>query len=387
MRSIKCFVSALLFCISRLALAQEHEQTSESIFVNFQLNTLELTWIEPSSDGMVVSSDMLVVLVGVKNANEIKTIEVELNGSPIPGSRGFSIKKATTEYDQLIEKEILLKEGTNIIKMIVADIKGNKNEISRAVVVPEGIITNSRTDMALIIATDNYAEWSDLVNPINDAETIANELEKNYGFSVDILRNPSQSEILVKLKAYARMSYLPEDQLFIFIAGHGQFDDLLGQGYLVCNDSRLNDEARTTYLSHSILRNAIDNIPVQHILLAIDACFGGTFDQSIAHASSRGDNSVYSQLSTADFIQRKLKFKTRKYITSGGKEYVSDGIPGMHSPFARKFLEALRSYGGQDDILTLPELFSYVERTIPEPRAGSFGSDEPGSDFIFVTEK
>ena len=63
-----------------------------------------------------------------------------------------------------------------------------------------------------------------------------------------------------------------------------------------------------------------------------------------------------------------------------------DGRPGMHSPFASKFLEGLRSYGGRDDVITLPELYNWLEKLTPEPRVGSFGTNEPGSDFIFVSQ-
>jgi hypothetical protein len=81
---------------------------------------------------------------------------------------------------------------------------------------------------------------------------------------------------------------------------------------------------------------------------------------------------------------RKLTYKTRKYLTSGGKEYVPDGRPGMNSPFARKFLEALRGRGGKDLILSLIELNSYVETLKPQPRMGEFGDNAPGSDFVFI---
>ncbi|MBP6721260.1 MAG: hypothetical protein KA239_02995, partial [Bacteroidia bacterium] len=84
------------------------------------------------------------------------------------------------------------------------------------------------------------------------------------------------------------------------------------------------------------------------------------------------------------FINRKLQFKTRRYLTSGGKEYVPDGAPGSHSPYARKFLDALRNYGGHDRIMTLAELVLYFERLMPEPRFGEFGGNEPGSDFLFI---
>ena len=63
------------------------------------------------------------------------------------------------------------------------------------------------------------------------------------------------------------------------------------------------------------------------------------------------------------FIERKKKYKTRLYLTSGGKEYVPDGRPGHHSPFARKFLEALRNYGGNDGILTVNEIIQYVKNS------------------------
>ena len=78
--------------------------------------------------------------------------------------------------------------------------------------------------------------------------------------------------------------------------------------------------------------------------------------------------------------------KTRKYLTSGGKEYVSDGTAGNHSPFARRFIEALQSHGDSDGILTLSELNTYVERLKTAPQFGSFGADKIGSEFIFVVK-
>jgi len=37
-------------------------------------------------------------------------------------------------------------------------------------------------------------------------------------------------------------------------------------------------------------------------------------------------------------------------------------------------------------LVTLPELYNWLEKLTPEPRVGSFGTDEPGSDFIFVAQ-
>jgi hypothetical protein len=119
------------------------------------------------------------------------------------------------------------------------------------------------------------------------------------------------------------------------------------------------------------------------VFLALDVCFGGTIDEFIAGSRSDG---VYADVSKPEFIARKMKWKTRIFLTSGGKEYVPDGRPGYSSPFARKLLEALRSYGGANGILTYTKILSYMETVKPEPRKGEFGNNEPGSDFIFIAQ-
>jgi hypothetical protein len=114
----------------------------------------------------------------------------------------------------------------------------------------------------------------------------------------------------------------------------------------------------------------------------MDVCFGGTFDPVIA--KSRAAQASF-ETSEVEFLVRKLSYRTRKYLTSGGKEYVSDGIPGKHSPFTLKLLEGLNE-PGSDRILTLNELKGFVEKLVPEPRFGSFGEDSNASDFVFVAK-
>ena len=253
--------------------------------------------------------------------------------------------------------------------------KNNTAELSR--------LSRGGTDYALVIGTNSYTAMPPLTNPVFDAQTIAAQLENEYGFQVEKLIDPTLSQITLKIREYARRLYADDDQLFIFIAGHGEYDDFYKEGYLVASDTRKGDEGKTSYLPHSALRTYVNNIPCKHIFLVMDVCFGGTFDPHIA--SSRGEAEMASA-SKAYFIQRKLKSKTRLYLTSGGKEYVPDGRPGSHSPFARKFLEALSSYGGSDRILTYKEILGFVELVMPEPRTGEFGDNEPGSDFLFIAK-
>jgi len=169
----------------------------------------------------------------------------------------------------------------------------------------------------------------------------------------------------------------------VFFAGHGIYDEVFREGYVISRDSRMDDLGKTSYLSHSILRTMINNIRCEHIFLVMDVCFGGTFDPHLATAAHRGGG-MYADISTMEFVERKLKYKTRLYLTSGGNEYVPDGRPGFHSPFARRFIESLRFYGGEDGVLTTFEILQFVEKVNPQPRFGEFGDNEPGSDFILV---
>jgi hypothetical protein len=283
-----------------------------------------------------------------------------------------------------------LEPGDNILTIRAKDKKGRsyeetvtitREEAQTAAPVVVGLPRKGR-DYALLIAVNEYDEWQELTNPVPDAKAVETELRASYGFQTELVVNPSQVEMLSVFRKYAAREYADGDQLFIFIAGHGQFDEILGDGYVVARDSRLRDDIKTSYVSHSTLRTIINNIPCKHIFLVVDACFGGTFDPLIAMRDRGGDE--YAQITKTEFIERKMKFRTRRFLTSGGKVYVSDGRPGQHSPFTRRFLDAVRSYGGKDGILTIGEILLFVEKVSPEPRAGEFGNNEPGSDFLFL---
>ena len=245
-----------------------------------------------------------------------------------------------------------------------------------------GETNDERITHALFFASNIYDSFSDLVNPILDATTVGVELEENYGVKTEIIDNPGLNDIMKKLREYASTNYNEGDNLLIFFAGHGEYDPVFQEGYVIARDSKMDDPAKTSYLSHSNLRTIVNNIPCNHIFLVMDVCFGGTFDPVMASAHRGTD--LYSEVSMEDFVERKLKYKTRLYLTSGGKEYVPDGRPGHHSPFTRKFLEALRQYGGNDKILTVYEVLQFLDKVEPQPRFGEFGDNEPGSDFILL---
>jgi hypothetical protein len=255
---------------------------------------------------------------------------------------------------------------------------------------PPDTATSQRSGrhVALLVASDTYDAsrlWGPLPNPVHDARTIAAELASNFGFDTTLLVNPSLDQVLERLVALKRLTYGPQDELLIFFAGHGLYDEPMRMGYLVARDSKPLDEDKflnKSYLPHNTLENLVSGIDSNHTLLVIDACFGGTFSDPLRAAGSRSD--LYEDVDRNTLIDRKLKVRSRVYLTSGGKEYVPDGRPGAHSPFARRFLAALREASSTNRVLTMARLRASVEELKPEPRSGEFGDNEPGGDFLFI---
>ncbi|MEI9919171.1 MAG: caspase family protein [Bacteroidota bacterium] len=396
MKKATIFVVGSLFALASTAYAQNVSTRTSEFEIDFSDPTKLVTstipvinWITPVAETTYAQENKYKIKFEIESGSPIKNITISIKEGINAASRGTQTIQPDPSQNlhPEVEKSLTLLPGENVLEIVAENDKGVKTISYKTVHVGSTGLADAakldRTDYALVFATDQYDNWPDLVNPVFDARTIAEELRKTYGFKVEIIENATQNDILKKLRDYIEKKYKPLDQLFIFFAGHGNYDATFGEGYLVPREALTKDEAKTSYLSYNRLRSVVNNIPCEHIFLTMDVCFGGTFDQTLA--SSRGlEADEYKEKSAAEFITQKLTYKTRKFLTSGGKQYVSDGIPGKHSPFARALIEALRSKGGRDGILTLSEITPYVEKLKITPRAGEFGDNAPGSDFVFV---
>jgi hypothetical protein len=346
----------------------------------------EISWTTPRTESTVSTEQYINIDASVQSAVEIQEIKLIIrSGGEI---RERPLKVAAQEFNRRIQQKMLLVDGENVVRIEVTNIKGGIVSSTRTILVGKDALADAvdanRKDYALIIATDKYDNWTDLSNPINDAQTIASVLKTKYGFITEIVENATLEDINDKLFDYNTRKFSPQDQLFVFFAGHGYFDETLGEGYVVAANSLLNDKGKTSYLSHNILRERLDNIKCDHIFLAMDVCFGGTFDKKLAKA--RGTE-VMDEAMDKQYLVKKLGKRTRKFLTSGSKEYVPDGAPGHNSPFATQFIKALREVGGGSGrVMTLMELNTYFLRLPTEPYFGSYGNDDPQSDFVFVAK-
>ena len=355
----------------------------------FQNTPPTLALIEPEGQDIEVEDSTLVIQAHAVSNKGIKKVELTVNGR-VKNTRNITKRDGSTTFR--LKENVSLNYGENTIRLCAFDTDNQASETIVFSVTRER--EQVRQDYALLFGVNSYEHfdpWYKLNNPIPDAEAIGNELKNRYGFAVEVVNDPNRDDILTKINQYARKQYNDNDQLLIFFAGHGYYEERndIGMGYLVASDTLPPeaDRGKSSYISHGDLRERIENIGCEHVFLMVDACFSGAFDAPVTQFNSaRGANNIPDDVTKKQFIKQSLAYKTRWYLTSGGKEYVSDGRPNQHSPFTRRVLDALRSGGGQHGILTLEDIGRYVEKASPQPRAGEFGSNAPGSNFLFIRE-
>lgn len=244
--------------------------------------------------------------------------------------------------------------------------------------------TRQGQDYAIFFANINYQDnpdFDDLKNPIKDAETIARELQEMYGFTTQVYKNQDQAAIFRTLEQWHQRTFGPQDQLFIFFSGHGTFRELTKKGYFVPK-SRSNDFG--SYIELTDLGNIVTQIPCQHILLAVDACYSGTIDQEIAFKGRFQRPGENKSKERDRLIYRQLRNQSRLLITSGGKQRTPDGK--QHSPFAHAIIKKLRAtYTHGDGLCTFQDLLSQLERISPTPHQGELPAHEQGG-FVFAAK-
>jgi hypothetical protein len=391
---MKRIIIALLTLVSCNGYSQNFSEKTNEVVLNFKnpnqpiTSFPVITWESPRIDQTFSQSNSIDIDFVINSEVPLKVVKIILGN----GTSTINDKKISVEAGMLTKKvkqHLTLLDGQNSIEVQVENTNGGIVSSTRNVLVGKDAIATAidinRSDYALIFATNSYDDLDDLVNPIYDSKTIEEVLRTRYGFKTEIITDPTHDEILEKISEYNTRKFNPQDQLLVFFAGHGVFDDNLNEGFVAARDSKSNDKGRSTYIPHSILRTRIDNIKCEHIFLAMDVCFGGTLDPEFS--KRRGE--AYAEATDIDLLVRKLSQPTRKFLTSGSKEYVPDGVAGRHSPFAALFIQALKETGGKGGrIFTLLDLYPYFQRLTTSPRYGSFSDkDEQTSDFVFVVSQ
>ena len=184
------------------------------------------------------------------------------------------------------------------------------------------------------------------------------------------MQNPDRTTIIETFDLLTQ-KINDEDNLLVFYAGHGIWDESIEQGYWLPSDAKKSSKA--AWLSNGTIRDYIRAIDSKHTLLITDACFsGGILKQREAFRESRAILEMY-------------KLPSRRAMTSGSLKTVPD-----KSVFIEYLIKALKN--NEQPLISADQLFTSFKYNVinnsPNGQVPQYGviqqANDEGGDFIFL---
>lgn len=227
---------------------------------------------------------------------------------------------------------------------------------------------------ALIIGVDNYMDPAipSLDNAVRDAERLKDVLVSKYTFdkeNIMFLKDPRREDLIYALDNLSR-SITSSDNLLIYYAGHGNFDDRANIGYWLPSNARKISSAE--WFNNSLLVDHLKKIDSRHTLLISDACFSGSIFKM---------RTAFADAPVA--VERLYELPSRKAMTSGTLTEVPD-----ESPFTKYLIERLSK--NRELYTSASDLFSSIRVAVINnsesvPQYGEIkNTGDQGGEFIFI---
>ncbi|RJE73102.1 MULTISPECIES: caspase family protein [Reichenbachiella] len=368
----------LLITITLTAITAGYSQTvsakSGTVSLNYVTNSP--TYLELRSPEYLAEYD--------KSRGFIQKVEVEyitIEGviADDDGVKGLWLNNYEVDISERtgsFSYDLPLQVGDNTLTFEAIDEKGNtfsrSYQVEREKPIPVEVEEPGKY-YALIIGIQDYDDPSitDLDNPIKDAKALYKMLTEQYTFDVEyatLLENPTRDQIYDKLDGLSAQ-VTTKDNLLIFYAGHGYWDEQAQNGYWLPRDAE--EDKKRDWMRNSAVTEYVREINSKHTLLITDACFGGSIfkTRKAFKDASMGINKLY-------------ELPSRKAMTSGTLTEVPD-----KSVFMKYLLKNLER--NEEKYVASEQLFYQLKPAVlnNSPNTPQFGeirnTGDEGGDFIF----
>jgi TPR repeat protein len=238
---------------------------------------------------------------------------------------------------------------------------------------------------AFVIGNKTYAHWPSLKTPENDAREMADILGKKYGFKTKLLFNATRFDILQALNEL-RKKLTEKDNLLIYYAGHGHWEEKIQRGYWVPVDGDL--DSNVNWISTIAITDVLGAMSAKHVLVVADSCYSGALTRSALARLEAG----MSDQAREHWLKVMAEKRSRTVLSSGDLQPVLDTGGGRHSVFAKAFLDVLSDNA---EILAGQYLHSQVAARVAYAASAELAEQTPqyaplryagheAGDFIFV---
>ena len=309
----------------------------------------------------------------VTDENGIKRIELSVNGLPLEGGRDIRVGPKPNEHKTVIRRSIPLSQANTSIRIVAYN---NEDLVSEEIIEVKRIMTLPKI-YAVVIGVGNYENRNirRLNYTVEDAKGFADYLksylgvpEQNVIFLTD--NSATLSEIKSAIGTKLRERVGPEDQVYVFFAGHGAVEEdsqnLDGDGmekYLLPVDTNPMDLYATALPMQEIAK-MFDRIPSKRIVFIADTCYSGAAGgRTITTANRRATIS-------GKFLDRVVSGGEGRIIlaASGPNEVSQEDSKLGHGVFTYYLLEGLRGKAdsNQDGFVSCGEVYQYLTQEVPK---------------------
>jgi len=354
----------------------------KKITVNYEINPALFVKVIPTPPTI----ELISPLLDEENRAFTQKSEIELS---IKASDESGINLVTVDSKDAValsggiyKSIIRLTPGINTINVMAVDNDGSITEEEIIIhcsdySIAADMLLKGGKYYGLFIAIENYQDNKirDLDNAIEDAKELYETLLTDYTFdekNMKMLIDPRYEEIVIALDELSR-TIINKDNLLIFYAGHGYWEERSGIGYWLPSDAKQSNTAN--WFRNSTLRDYISSINSNHTLLIADACFTGSIFKT---------RSAFSNSSVA--IEKLYNLPSRKAMTSGTLEEVPD-----RSVFVEYLIKRLKE--NQEIYLSSETLFTSFRTAVMNnsPNLPQYGeinnTGDEGGDFIFIRKR
>lgn len=335
---------------------------------------------QPSAKESETYESSILIRGSVKSGCNLMVISVKGQEAHMMPDGSFSARVNLEEGENNIAIEAKncggwTREELNITRIVNEE--GNAQNENQGeggditTLVKEGI------NYGIVIGISKYKDpvMPDLYYPLQDARKVRDVIVNDYTFdnkNVILLENPTKEKIINTLDSLKNI-ITSNDNLLLFYAGHGTWDERTSMGYWLPSDAAA--RVYDNWIMNSIITGYVSQINARHTLVIADACFGGSIFRTRAFIPEE-------EKSLSD-----LYIKTsKKAMTSGDMTEVPDV-----SIFVKNFLQMLSD--NKEDYLPSEQLFFRIKPTVVDaidliPQFGIIkNSGDQGGDFIFFRRK
>ena len=358
--------------------------------------TVELRYPD---DGARLAEAATVVVGAAASSKGLAKVSVTLNGAEVlPAEQAPRAGQTSIS----LTVPVTLRGGANVIVVSATDGEGQVRQVVRSVAyqppvvaaapaVPAAPAKPEPQRWAVVIGVGRYEspDVPPLTYAVADAEAMYRVLTGPGGFAKDRVllltdkteKKPTLRNVKWALGTFLARSAGKDDVVLIYFAGHGAPEvdqrglerDGLAK-YLVPADADP-DDLFSSALPMDDIQTIFSRIEAERVVTFIDACYSGA-------AGGRTFASKKTRATNLDdlFLERLTRAKGRAIVTASRPSEVSIELPELgHGLFTYYLARGLEGAGdlNRDGIVTLQELYEYVEQQVSRKARAVGGKQNP----------